>query len=190
MREIEILVELHSDIEDAKQKVNHLDFKGVKTTIDTYYYDPLRSNLILNDDNKLLECCRLRTKNQKHFLTYKVDIYEGTIWKYSDESETEISDIEAFKKVMFHLGLQVLVVVENNKYTYETDKFELVLEKVTDLGNFLEVEYKTDDETKTVDQIKNEVKQFILSLGLSIGEELNSGKPELLILRQKTLRTT
>jgi adenylate cyclase, class 2 len=185
MREIEILVELHTNMDEAKKKLNHLEFKGSKSTIDKYFYDPLRNNLQLNENNKLLECCRLRTKNNKHFATYKIDIYDGEIWKYSNEEETEIQNFEALQNLFINLGLKELVVIDNIKHTYLTDNFEIVLEEVKELGNFLEVEYCFDDNTKTVDEVKNEIQNFIESLGLEIGQELNSGKPELLILKRQ-----
>lgn len=183
MREIEILVELQTEIEVAREKLSSFEFKGSKATIDKYFYDPLRTNLQLNAENKLMECCRLRTKNNQHFVTYKIDIYDGHIWKYSDEHETQVTDIKALQNIFSNIGLKELVTIDNIKHTYVTEQYEIVIEEVKDLGNFLEVEYHIDNETKSVDEIKEEILDFIRALNLEVGNELNSGKPELLLLK-------
>ena len=41
MKEIEILVEVYSNIEKCKEVLNKYDYKGSKEVIDIYYYDPL-----------------------------------------------------------------------------------------------------------------------------------------------------
>lgn len=184
MKEIEILFELKSDFEHTKTILNKFQFKGAKETIDYYYYDPLRNNLKLNSDNKLLECCRIRRKNEKYFVAYKLDHYENGIWIYSDEHETEFTNFDALNNVFKLLGLELLVTINNIKYTYETDKFEIVLEDVKELGYFLEVEYMSNEEIEDVKSIKNLILEFVKSLNIVIGNELNSGKPELLLLKQ------
>lgn len=184
MKEIEILVELYTEIETAKKTLNQFKFIGSIQTLDVYYYDPLRDKLKLNSSNKLLECCRIRTKNNKHYVAYKVDIYDGEVWRYSEEYETEVFDLEAQRNIFKHLGLEELVTIDNLKHTYRTEEFEIVLEEVKNLGKFLEVEYCMTEHSKSVDEIRDKIYLFIKSLQLSIGEELNSGKPELLLLKK------
>lgn len=182
--EIEILVELKSDIELARSVLGQFDFKGAKKTVDHYYDDPLRDNLKPDARQKLRECCRLREKNGAVFVAYKVDHYDGETWLYSDEHETTCGDLKTMQAIFAQLGLQLLVTVENTKYTYETDLYEIVLEDVTGLGTFLEVEYHGPEQAADPMQIKQDMEAFMRGLPLELGEELNSGKPELL-LRKK-----
>lgn len=181
MREIEVLVELKDDIDKAHKILEKFEYKGNKRTIDTYYVDPMRDNLKLNAKNKLMECCRLREKGDKYYVTYKTDNYDGETWVYSDEHETAVTDLDALKKIFAALGLQKLVVVDNTKHIFETPDYEIVLEEVKDLGSFMEVEALNDDESLSAEEIKAKIYTFINDLGLSIGAELNSGKPELLL---------
>lgn len=183
-KEIEILVELKSDFEKAKKALEAFDFKGAKKTVDYYYYDPLRQNLQLNAEKKLMECCRIREKAGKFHVAYKVDKYDGKTWLYSDEYETEFQNLEALQHIFENLGLQLLVTIDNTKYTYETGQYEIVLEDVKDLGYFLEVEF-TGEDTQSVEDIKKEIYAFIQDLDMKVGEELNSGKPELLLLKKR-----
>ena len=185
MREIEILVELQTNIVRAKSILEKFGYKGTKNTKDVYYVDSLRKNLQLNQDNKLMECCRLRAKGDKSYITYKIDHYDNGIWIFSDEYETEVKDLKVMEKIFECLGLEKLVVVDNVKHLYETPDYEIVLEEVADLGCFLEVEALHDDENFSVEEIKSKICDFIKHLGLTIGKELNSGKPELLLQKKK-----
>ena len=185
MREIEILAKLHTDLQIAKAALSRFDYKGEKTTKDTYFFDPLRSNLKQNSDGKLLECCRLREKGGHFYITYKVDHYQDKTWIYSDEYETEVQDLKALENIFQCLGLQKLVVVNNVKHTYETPDYEIVLEEVEGLGAFIEVEAKHDDESKPVEEIKSGIFHFLMNLGLDVSKELNAGKPEMLLNKQK-----
>lgn len=187
MREVEILVELYTDIKAARETMSFFEFQGSKYTVDTYYYDPLRSNLQLNKDNKLMECCRIRNKNNRYFLTYKTDVYDNDIWQYSEEHESEFMDRQAIENILKNLGLRELVVINNVKHTYLNNLFEIVIEEVEGLGNFLEVEYKNNDDDRPVQEIKDEIYSFIQSLKLEIGQELNSGKPELFLLKRRAV---
>lgn len=187
MREIEVLVELKTDVNQAHEILEKFDYKGNKQTIDTYYADSLRKNLQLNENNKLMECCRLREKGGKFYVTYKSDNYNGDVWLYSDEYETEVKDIIAMEKIFESLGLQKLVVVNNIKHVFETPDFEIVLEEVENLGCFLESEALNDDENISVESIKSKIYKFIADLGLDIGDELNSGKPELLLIHNQKI---
>lgn len=98
MREIEILFELHTDIEQAKSVLKKFQYKGTKQTKDIYYADPLRKNLHLNEDDRLVECCRLREKGNKAYITYKINHYDKGIWIFCDEYETEVKDIKVMEK--------------------------------------------------------------------------------------------
>ena len=61
--EIEILVEVYDEPSKIIEKLDNFEFKGVKETIDVYYYDPKRDNLKPNKDMQIDECLCIRTKN-------------------------------------------------------------------------------------------------------------------------------
>lgn len=186
MKEIEILVELKDEFKKAFEVLSHYEFIGSKETIDYYYVDQKRENLKPNSDNKLMECCRIREKAGKYYVAYKVDIYDWEKWKYSDEYETEVKDIEMLKKIFEKLGLEILVIVDTTKHTFETPDYEIVLEEVKNLGTFLEVEFKQNDsDLRTVDEIKAAIFKFIQDLWFHVWDELNSGKPELMLNKKQ-----
>lgn len=180
MKEIEVLFPCLSTLHEAKYALNQFEFIGSNHTVDTYYYDPLRSNLKPNK-GKIFECFRLRNKAGKAFLTYKIDRYNDDEWLYSDENEISIGSEADCKAIISSLGLEVLVVVDNTKHTYLSDTYEIVIEEVTDLGVFIEVELRKAPVDVDSHRVKNQIRKFVESLGLTVGIELNSGKPELLL---------
>lgn len=73
-----------------------------------------------------------------------------------------------------------MLTIKNNKRTYTTKEYEIVFEKVENLGMFLEVECNNFEEGN-VKEKKKEIQNFIDSLGIKVSEELNMGKPEMML---------
>lgn len=178
MKEIEILVEAYDDIDSIKKALKKYEYIGLKHTLDEYYYDPKRNTLKPDKNNQLLHCLRLRKKNDECSITYKDDVFKNGKWLYSNEYETKVESIEMVREIFTKLGLKKFIEIDNNKEIYRTEKYEIALENVKDLGIFLEVEYCTDADVN-VDEIKNEIQQFIDNLNIKVSEELNMGKPEM-----------
>ena len=178
MNEIEILVQVNEDIKKVKDVLKKYKYVGLKHTIDEYYYDPKRKTLKPDKDNQLSHCLRLRSKNKDYYITYKDDVFENGKWLYSKEYETKVENIKILKQVFKKLGLKKFIEINNKKEIYVTDKYEIALEDVKDLGIFLEVEYSTNEEVDVV-KIKKEIQKFIDDMNLNVSEELNMGKPEM-----------
>lgn len=181
MKEVEILVSILENKEAVLEKLNKLNFAGIKKTLDVYFYDPKRENLKPSTDGRLNACFRLRKKDDKVFMAYKVDNFNDGIWIYSDEHEVEVSDFETAVTILRHLGFEVLVEIENEKHTFLNDEYEIVFEDVKNLGHFLEVERLSVGDDEDISVVKGEILKFIHSLNIAIGEELNTGKPELML---------
>ncbi len=187
MKEIEILVEVFDSKEVVLEKLKLFNFQGVKKTLDIYLFDPLRKNLQPNSNNRLTESCRLRNKNGQALLAYKTDNFdENGVWIYSDEHEVKISDFKTGHTILSHLGMQPLIELENEKHTFLTDEFEIVFEDVKNLGLFLEVEAHTLSEAESVQDVKKRIQKLIDGLNIRVSEELNAGKPELMLRKNGT----
>lgn len=181
MKEIEILVEVKSSYNKAKKVLDHFEFVGTSEVIDVYYYDPLRENLKPNKSGNLNACFRVRSKNNKNYITYKTDNFDSNgKWIYSDEYETNFQDVSTLKKIIELLGLKKLLVIHNKRRVYKYGAYEITLENVLNLGRFLEVEYETDEDVDVL-KIKKEIQEFIDGLDLSVSDELNMGKPEMMM---------
>ena len=185
MKEIEVLVEVKSSKEQALKALEHFTFKGAKEVVDVYFMDPLRPELRPDDKGRLSNSFRFRLKDGKATVAYKKDYFDDRMqWIYSDEHETAIEDFDTALEINRYLGLEELVRVENTKYTYVADDYEIVIEDVKDLGLFMEVEKLTQVPDEKVHEAKAAIRDFILTLRLETGEEQNAGKPELLLRRR------
>ena len=186
MKEIEILVEVNDDISKVKNILKKFKYVGLKHTIDEYYYDPMRDDLKPDSNGQLSCCLRLRRKGDESYITYKDDVFDNGKWLYSNEYESNIESIVMVREIFQRLGLKKFIEIDNNKEIYKTEKYEIALESVKDLGNFLEVEYCTNDDVD-VSAVKMEIQKFIDGLNINVSEELNVGKPEL-YLRKHTIK--
>ncbi len=181
MKEVEILVKVLDKKSKALKALKEFKFLGSKEVLDIYFYDPLRNDLKPNKSGNLDKCFRLRKKNKKNFLAYKIDRFDSAgIWLYSDGHEVELSSFKQGMQILKYLGFKKLIKIENKKHTFLTDKYEIVLEDVKNLGIFLEVERLVVKE-KDISRAKEEIRNFLKLLDIKLGKELNIGKPELML---------
>ena len=185
MIELEILVEILDTYEKANLILSQFEYIKDDVIVDKYFYDPLRENLKPDLNGKTLECLRIRSSHNSNKLTYKQDVYENDMWQYSNEQELSIENPLIMHQIFNNLGLKELLEINNHKKYYKYCNYEIVLEKVKDLGIFLEVEYKDFLDKSLVPQKRLEIKEFISGLGLYVTSELNAGKPELFIKKHK-----
>jgi predicted adenylyl cyclase CyaB len=181
MKEIEILIEVKSTKEDALKALEQFDYQGIKKTLDVYFSDPLRKDLQPDEQGRLAASFRLRTKNGKNSLAYKVDHFNDSEWSHSDEYETSFDDLESMSHIIEKLGLIELIRIDNEKHIFLTTEYEIVLEDVKDLGLFMEVEKLAQVPDDKVAATKQEIRTFLQSLDIEFREEQNAGKPELML---------
>ena len=79
MKEIEILAEVFDTKDRVKEILNSFNYIGLNKVVDEYYYDPKRNTLKPSNEDELYHCLRLRTKNNKHYITYKDIMISGYI---------------------------------------------------------------------------------------------------------------
>ncbi len=73
----------------------------------------------------------------------------------------------------------------NKKHTFLTDKYEIVLEEIKDAGLFLEVEVLNEIKEDKILQEKKKILKFIKSTKIKVSDELNMGKPEIMLRNKK-----
>lgn len=185
MKEVEILVEVKSSKEEIIKILASFDSRGVKRVVDLYFIDPLREELKPDKNGRLHSCFRLRKKDDKAYIAYKNDYFnDNDEWLYSDEYEIKIDDFDVARHILENLGLKELIKIESEKYIFTTLDYEVVFEDVNGLGYFLEVEKLKDTPDNQINQAKDEIRKFILGLDIKIGEEMNAGKPELMLKKK------
>ncbi|GEM_PF-389784 len=189
MKEIEILIEVKSTKQIAINALKQFTCHGIKHTLDIYFFDPLRQDLQPEVNGRLRRSFRLRKKDTECSIAYKIDHFKqgGDKWLYSDEHEVSVHNFDIMLSILRHLGLQELVVVDNEKHVFTTPEYEVVLENVKNFGLFLEVEQLSQVPDDKIIDAKKKIKKFLSSLNIKFGNELNSGKPELILKKQTNL---
>lgn len=177
MKEVEVLVQVFDSRDAVLERLKQFNFVGIKDVYDIYYYHPDNKSMQIVKGKYPREWLRLR-KCDKNHLAFKKDHFDGEKWLYSDEHEVEVSDYEAVKSIFHELGFKPLVELQIRKHTYSNETYEIVFEEVENLGFFLEVEkLKVQD----IAEAKKQICEFIKSLGIKVGDDLNLGKPELML---------
>jgi|TARA_B100000959_G_C14741345_1_gene525212 predicted adenylyl cyclase CyaB len=125
---------------------------------------------------RLRECVKGISLNYKHFYPENEKIID-----YCDEFETTV-DNPIIKKIFKCLDFKELTTVEKNRTTWMFKDVEIAIDKVKDLGSFIELEITTHfDDPKEAKKILYELTKEI---GAEIGEEDYRGYP-FLLLEQK-----
>ncbi len=104
------------------------------------YYNPKYNSFLGNDVIK--KWLRIGERGGKLILNYK-NWYDV----YCDEYEVLIDDKENMDRIFKALGLEIICVVDKKRETYlYLDKYEVALDRVKDLGCFIEIEVKKYDD--------------------------------------------
>jgi len=187
MREVEVLVRVHDDFKKARRLLeHHAKFEKKVEIHDVYLMDPLRENLLPNEEGGLTEALRVRKMDDGDFLTHKIDHFNKSgEWTHSDEQEVGIASAPEMLVAFKRLGFRRLVTVDMERLYFKTPKYTITLECVQGLGLFLEVEAHPAED-REVPVVREEIKRFIKSLGFNTSKDVGIGKPELLLRKKRT----
>lgn len=177
MKEIEITCRLNSELNDAKKVLEAYGKIETRKIVDIYFYDPTR----IDFKGTIGECLRLRQVNGEHTLSFKVDKFnENGKWSHADVFESNVESVLDCLQRFNDNGFKELLTIENTKTLYEHEKYQVFLEEVVELGNFIELDLDTEEEVN-VEEIKADMYEFVKTLNLDITNPLTIGKPELMI---------
>jgi len=154
MNDVEI--EIQVKVKNSKDLITFLQenakFISKKRQIDEYFI-PKHRNFIAPRPVK--EWLRLRSSNGKFSITYK-NWHHDKDGKshYCDEYETKIESLKQLRKILIVLNFKSLVVVDKQRNIWLYKNYEISLDKIKGLGNFVEIEYKTKAKKKPAEITK------------------------------------
>lgn len=183
MREIEILFRVDEPIDDLIRRFRHLGHRGTQRIIDIYFTHPGMPQLD-PIDYEIFESFRLRQKGPKTMLTWKHNHMKNGQYLYADEEEIAVEGFEPALRLLRSLGFKELVRIDNERTTFETDDYEIVVDNVNGLGILMEIEHRRP-EARAAEEIVQEMHAFLKELGVTSIEELHLGKPELMLQRME-----
>ncbi|HEY4496668.1 MAG TPA: class IV adenylate cyclase [Candidatus Paceibacterota bacterium] len=162
-KEIEIQVKLG----DGKPLLEFLgknaDFKGEYHQIDEYYTPPHKD---FSASRPVNEWLRLRDSEGQYSINYKYWHYDGDEKsRYCDEYESRIEDIDTLRKIFKALDFRSVVTVDKYRKIWIYKHFEITMDDVKNLGDFVEIEYIGESTNLNPAEINKEMINFLKDVG-------------------------
>lgn len=178
-REIEVKLEITQD--NYKKYLAFFLKNGVRHTKkeqNDIYFSPKYRPFFGGDIDD--ECLRVRVMKDKNILSYKKIFFgnsEDDI--HLAEHECEVSNLEEIVKILERLDIEQVLTLSKvrDSFMYQ-DIFEISLDKVQNLGCFIEIEVK--DDTLSVSDANQKLKELISYLGLNLSNRNLEGYANML----------
>ena len=165
MKDIEI--EIQVNIENSKPLIEFLEnngrFKLENHQVDEYFSPAHRDFIRIRP---VKEWLRLRDSDGKYSVSYKNWHFddEGK-GHHCDEYETKIEDLSQLRKILKVLNFNSIVKVDKIRKVWVYKDYEISLDSVKELGDFVEIEYIGKEEKVDPKKITAEMIAFLKSLG-------------------------
>lgn len=167
MAQKDIEIEIQVNVENSKPLVDFLEkngkFQSVKRQIDEYFSPAHRDFLAVRP---VAEWLRLRDPEGKYSLNYKNWHFDKSGKShYCDEFEIKVESIESAKKILSALNFKPLVIVDKLRKIWVYNDFEIAIDSVKNLGDFVEIEYIGEDKEVNPEKITREMVDFLKKVG-------------------------
>lgn len=126
---------------------------------------------------------RIRVEEEKSEIGFHLCHLKGNELINTEEFETTVGNAEGMKKILQHLDMKKKVTVEKKRKIFETEKFEIVIDRVKNLGDFIEIEVK--EWSGTAKEAKKACYSFLKDLNIDYKETPEKGYCEQLIKSKK-----
>lgn len=162
-----IEIEIQVRVEHSKPLIEFLEtngtFQSEQHQVDEYFSPAHRDFLAVKP---IAEWLRLRDADGKYSMNYK-RWHEDQHGKshYCDEFETKIEQKEQAKYIFSAIDLKPIVVVDKRRKIWTYQDYEIAVDSVKTLGDFVEVEYIGKDETVRPEHVTAEMVAFLKKVG-------------------------
>ena len=163
-----IEIEIQVNIENSQPLLDFLGAQGIfkheTHQVDEYFSPHADNFLAMRPVSRWL---RLRRTNQGCSFNYKNWYFDETgKSNYCDEFETKIEDIAAAKKILEALKFNSIVVVNKVRKIWTFKDYEIALDSIEGLGDFVEIEYIGNDNQIDPRRVTDEMVSFLKDLGV------------------------
>lgn len=182
MKEFEIQVKIEKLQPLVELLQQEGEFKGEKHQVDEYFSPPHRDFTAVRP---VAEWLRLRESSGKATINYKFWNRDGQGRStYADEYETEVKDIAVLRKIFEILNFRKICVVDKVRKSWKHKQYEIAIDSVKDLGDFVEVEQLTDDDLSP-DEVNAGMIKFLKDIGCGKLERNQLGYPFMLLFKDE-----
>lgn len=176
-KEIEIRHELFNEanVENFFMEKGIYPSKSVHQ-IDTYYDDP--NDSFFKDPDHITTWVRIREENEKLLFTYKHWLPEGAkICTHCEEKEYPMNSKQEMPQYLENFGMGTsfipFIVTDKLRKSFMYKECEISIDKVKDLGNYIEIEYK--GKNINVDEVIKLLNQILVEIGAKVGPADHKG---------------
>lgn len=167
MADKNIEIEIKVNVENSQPLLEFLEKNGIfqseKRQIDEYF-SPAHKNFVAS--RPVAEWLRLRDAEGKYSINYKNwHIEEDGKSHYCDEFETIIDSMEKFKKIFSALDFKPLTTVDKVRKTWRYKDYEIAVDSVKNLGDFVEIEYWGEGSDLNPKKITQGMMNFLKEIG-------------------------
>jgi len=179
----DIEIEIQVNVERIEPLLEFLakngQFISEKRQIDEYFTPHHRDFLAVRP---AVEWLRLRNSGGSFSVNYKNwYIDEQGRSQYCDEYETRIDNLEQVKKILIALNFQSRAVVDKLRKIYLYGFYEIAIDKVANLGDFVEIEWKGESQDVEPKKITDAMVKFLKDVGCGEVKRNYQGYPFLLL---------
>ena len=165
MKDIEI--EIKVKIEHSNSLLDFLErnakFQKEQQQVDEYF---LPSHRDFTEVRPVKEWLRLRDSSGKKSINYKNWHHDDDGKShYCSEYETEIEDLNQLKKILDALNFKSVVTVDKVRKTWVYKDYEIAIDLIKELGDFIEIEYAGNDEKLDPKKVTEEMVSFLKDIG-------------------------
>jgi len=159
-------IEIQVKIEKSRPLVEFLDknakFKYENRQVDEYFSPAHRDFTAVRP---ISEWLRLRDSDGKYSITYKNWYYEDGRSTHCDEYELSVDNIGQMRKIMGVLNFKNIINVDKIRKSWDYKDYEVSMDSIKGLGEFVEVEYKGNKENVDPKQVLAEMTKFLKDVG-------------------------
>jgi len=172
--EVEVKAKV-DNLDEIKEELKSLgaSFDKVKREEDFYYK---LGNEIRNFEPGSFTL-RVRDSNKGKFLTFKAFTDRYGVW---DEHEVEVDDAQEMRTILEKSKFILAYTITKERVSGKLNKFSFNLDRVKELGDYIEVELVSHETEKAQATIKD----FLKSLGIKDNQLDRRGYPEIVAAQQ------
>lgn len=175
-QEVEIQVKIKDPVLAEKEILKYGSFIKERNQSDQYYVLPERDFFTKEPP---IEYLRVRREKDKNHLNYSFLHFKEDGWlDCTDEYETIVENPEIVEQIFDKIGLVPKVKVVKIRKYFVCGDFEVTLDKIENLGNFMEVEAKKDFGGVAVTRTACE--DFLKKLNIDYELNKDAGYPRML----------
>lgn len=172
--ELQIIIKNPVEVEGKLKKVGK--FIEAREQIDKYFVPPHRDFFVKEPPIKYL---RIRQEKGKNHLNYSFLHFGKDGWlRATDEYETLIEKPEIVEEIFKKIGLIPKVTVIKTRKYFDCGDFEVTLDKVKNLGNFMEIEAKRS--FGSIGKTRKACLNFLKNLNIKYEMRAQMGYPRML----------